>query len=238
MNSSNVGQVRARRFWAGAACASVVLGFVACSGSSEHDSPRSDCPYSDNAAGEASAGQGHTNSQAGKGGQGGTVTPVEGGAGGVPANDTNLGGDTGVAGTTGETASGGQASGGETNEGAGGQTAGGEANGGAGGEGPVVPVDAICGANMAQVGAYSLWCGKVNMHKNAQGVWVHDADCTSGCNIYGVDYCKKFYPNATAVVAVDQTASVVKDWKNAGCAESSPDGKGISGEAVCCAPLP
>ena len=102
----------------------------------------------------------------------------------------------------------------------------------------VVPVDPICGANMAQVGAYSLWCGKVNMHKNAQGEWLHDADCSSGCNITGVNYCKKFYPTATTIVAVDQTASVVKDWKNAGCADSSPDGKGISGEAVCCAPLP
>ena len=91
---------------------------------------------------------------------------------------------------------------------------------------------------MAQVGAYSLWCGKVNMHLTAPGVWTHDADCSSGCNVTGVNYCKKFYPNATAVATLDQTASVVKDWKNAGCADSTPDGKGISGEAACCAPLP
>jgi hypothetical protein len=102
----------------------------------------------------------------------------------------------------------------------------------------VIPVDPICGANMVQVGAYSLWCGKMNMHKTSRGDWVHDADCSSGCNIAGVDYCKKFYPNATKIVSVDQTVSVVKDWKNAGCADSSPDGKGISGEAVSCAPLP
>lgn len=233
MNSLVVSQVRARRFWAGAACAGAIWGFVACSGSAEHDSPRGDCNSSGNAAGEASAGQGNATSQAGKGGEGGSVSP---GAGGSPGE--NLGGETGLPGVGGESTVGGHASGGDTSSHVGGQAAGGEANGGAGGDGPVVPVDPICGANKAQVGAYSLWCGKVNMHKNAQGVWVHDADCTSGCNIYGVDYCKKFYPNATTVVAVDQTASVVKDWKNAGCADSAPDGKGISGEAVCCAPLP
>lgn len=237
MNSLLVRQVRVRGSWAGAAFASAILGFVACSGSAEHVSPRNECPYSGNAAGEAAAGQGNSASQAGKGGQGASVTPDNGGAGGTPA-ETNLGGETGLPAIGGESTVGGQASGGDSSSPVGGQSAGGEASGGAGGEGPVSPVDPICGANMAQVGAYSLWCGKVNMHKNAQGVWVHDADCTSGCNIYGVDYCKKFYPNATSVVAVDQTASVVKDWKNAGCAESTPDGKGISGEAVCCAPLP
>lgn len=237
MNSLLVSQVRARRFWAGAACAGAIWGFVACSGSAEHDSARSDGNYSGSAAGEPAAGQGNATSQAGMAGQGTSVAPGAGGAGGTPTN-LDLGGEGGWAGIGGETPVGGQASGGDTSNHVGGQAAGGETSGGAGGEGPVIPVDAICGANMAQVGAYSLWCGKVNMHKNAQGAWVHDADCTSGCNIYGVDYCKKFYPNATSVVAVDQTASVVKDWKNAGCAESTPDGKGISGEAVCCAPLP
>ena len=238
MKSSNVGRVQARRFWLGAACSSAILGFVACSGSSEHVSPRGDCPYSGNAAGEASAGQNSGSSQAGKGGQGTTVPPGAAGAGGAPDNGTSVGGDTGQAASGGETAAAGQASGGDTSSNVGGQPAGGEASGGAGGEGPVIPVDPICGANMAQVGAYSLWCGKVNMHKTAQGAWVHDADCSSGCNVYGVDYCKKFYPSATTIVAVDQTASVVKDWKNAGCADSTPDGNGISGEAVCCAPLP
>ena len=232
MNSMTVGRARARRFWAGAVCSGAILGFVACSGSSEHLSLRGTCSAAgnDNAAGvDASAGQNGGGSQA-QGGAGATGTVVA--ESGSPAIENGGGGDTSLPGSGGETAAGGQAAAGEASGGAGGQTA-----GGAGGDSSVIPVDPICGANMAQVGAYSLWCGKVNMHQDAQGAWVHDADCTSGCNIYGVNYCKKFYPNATAVVPVDQTASVVKDWKNAGCADSTPDGKGISGEAVCCAPL-
>jgi hypothetical protein len=145
----------------------------------------------------------------------------------------------------GETSSGGQSLAGESAGGTAGQTAGGEAGGatggaaGGGGEGGAGGViDPICGLNMTQVGAYSLWCGKVNMHLTAQGAWTHDTDCTSGCNVAGVGYCQKFYPNATAVMQVDQIASGTKDWKNAGCADSAPDGPGIGGEYACCAPLP
>jgi hypothetical protein len=224
------------------------LGFVACSGSSEHVAPRKDSPAG---GGEASAGQGNAGPRP-QGGDSSTATPVgDGGSGillgdgGSGATEAGRGGDSSSPGSGGQTALGGQAAGGERSTSAGGQAMGGEASnvgggaggGGAGGETSAPPIDPICGPNMAQVGAYSLWCGKVNMHKNAQGDWTHDADCSSGCNIKGVGYCQKFYPNTTTVVAVDQTASVVKDWKNAGCDDSYPDGKGISGEAVCCAPL-
>gem|GEM_PF-6208050 len=65
-----------------------------------------------------------------------------------------------------------------------------------------------------------------------------------GCSITGVDYCKKFYPTATAVQPVPQVG--IKDWKNAGfvsgqsgaCNDSAPDAAGISGQAACCAPIP
>jgi hypothetical protein len=142
---------------------------------------------------------------------------------------------TGGAGGVGGAADAGGAGGADSPGGAGGA-------GGAGGESGVI--DPVCGLNMVQVGAYSLWCGKVNEHLDAEGLWQPDADCTSGCNITGVSYCQKFYPNATAVVAVPQLDT--KDWKNAGfisgqagaCNDSAPDGPGISGQAACCAPIP
>jgi hypothetical protein len=119
----------------------------------------------------------------------------------------------------------------------GGQAAGGVSAGGAGGEGgQAIHVDPVCGVGLVQVGAYSLWCGKVNMHTDELGTWVPDPDCTSGCNVNGVGYCQKFYPTATGIAAIAQLET--KDWKNAGCAESTPDGPGISGQAACCAPAP
>lgn len=104
-------------------------------------------------------------------------------------------------------------------------------------------MDPVCGVNMVQVGEYSLWCGKVNQHKDANGDWQTDADCSSGCNIKELTYCKKYYPTATKFVAVAQVG--IKDWKNAGfvsgqsgeCNDSVGDGVGISGQAACCAPV-
>jgi len=235
MNSLTIGRLRAPGFWAGAVCSAAILGFVACSGNSEHITPGSDCPAGNrDTAGETSGGQSNAGPRP-QAGDGPTGAPL--GDGGTVAIEAGGAADNSPLGSGGQPALGGQAASCDTSSSTAGQASGGEASGGGGGEPSVPPVDPICGANMAQVGAYSLWCGKVNMHQDAQGDWVHDADCTSGCDINGIGYCQKFYPNATTVVAVDQTASVVKDWKNAGCADSSPDGKGISGEAVCCAPL-
>jgi len=130
--------------------------------------------------------------------------------------------------------------------GAAGESAGGAGgvagNGGAGGEAPFV--DPVCGVNLVQVGQYALWCGKVNEHTDSQGAWQPDADCTSGCNVTGVVYCQKFYPTATAIVAVAQVGT--KDWKNAGfvsgqsgaCNDSVGDGPGNAGQVACCAPVP
>jgi hypothetical protein len=228
---------RTRRIVAGVVSASVILGFVACSGSSERRTARGDGGGGDYSsdAGASNGGRngGGSSSQGGEpaAGAAGSSAGVAGAGGdaGV-AGESSLGGESGLAGGT---SGAGQASGGEGGAAAG---SGGGGGGGEGGSGDVI--DPVCGLNMTQVGAYSLWCGKVNMHLTAQNTWTHDADCSSGCNVTGVGYCQKFYPSATKVVAVDQTASVVKDWKNAGCADSTPDGNGISGEAVCCAPLP
>lgn len=230
---------RARRLLIGAACASVVIGFVACSGSTEHKATPHDSYGGEpsDVGGQAGANQGGSEStQAGEAGVAGQAGAIAGGAGGAGG----VSGTAGEAGVGGEVAIGGQSLGGAAGEAAGG--AGGAAgNGGAGGEAPFV--DPVCGVNMVQVGQYSLWCGKVNEHTDAQGAWLPDADCSSGCNITGVAYCQKFYPTATAFVAVPQVD--IKDWKNAGfvsgqsgaCNDSAPDAAGISGQAACCAPV-
>lgn len=235
MKSVVNGRARAHGFLIGAACASVVVGFVACSGSTEHKAS----PHV-SAGGDASE-------------VGGQAGAHQGGGESTAAGDTGLGGQAAAGasgagpagGAGGELAQGGQAvagAAGESAGGVGGVGVGGEGgNGGAGGEPPFV--DPVCGENMIQVGEYSLWCGKVNEHKDANGDWQPDADCSSGCNISGVTYCKKFYPTATAIVAVPQVD--IKDWKNGGfasgqsgpCNDSAPDSVGISGQAACCAPL-
>ena len=240
MKSVDNGRQRARRFLIGAACTSVIIGFVACSSSTEHKaSPHNTAGGdaaggSEHAAGAPANHQGGGDAQAGEssgGGQGMAAAGAGGASGGVP----------GEAGSGGELVTAGQSMGGAAGEAASG--AGGV--GGAGGEGgePAI-IDPICGLNMVKVGEYSLWCGKVNEHLDAQGAWQPDADCTSGCNVTGVGYCQKFYPTATAVVTVPQVG--VKDWKNAGfvsgqsgaCNDSAPDAAGISGQAACCAPIP
>eukprot|EP01005_Ploeotia_sp_CARIB1_P001032 NODE_235_length_1124_cov_613.900702_g180_i1.p1 GENE.NODE_235_length_1124_cov_613.900702_g180_i1~~NODE_235_length_1124_cov_613.900702_g180_i1.p1 ORF type:complete len:322 (+),score=87.57 NODE_235_length_1124_cov_613.900702_g180_i1:144-968(+) len=40
-------------------------------------------------------------------------------------------------------------------------------------------------------------CGKVNLIKFPGKDWESDPDCTSGCENFGVSYCKKFFPAAT-----------------------------------------
>jgi hypothetical protein len=234
---------RVRRFLVGAASTSVVIGFVACSGSSEHKASPHESAGGDGSGGAAAGAPashqaGSESSQAGEtasagqsaGGAGGESAGGASSAGASSAGASS-GGDQGMGG---EMASAGQSMGGAAGESAGG-------GGGAGGEAPFV--DPVCGVNLVKVGEYSLWCGKVNEHTDAQGSWQPDPDCTSGCNVAGVAYCQKFYPSATTVVTVPQVG--LKDWKNAGfvsgqsgeCNDSAPDGVGISGQAACCAPL-
>jgi hypothetical protein len=237
-------RAHARRLVIGAAFASVVVGFVACSGSTEHKASPHVSAGGDatEVGGQAGAHQGGSESTAagetGLGGQAMAGAGVGGASGGGGAE----------AGVGGESAQGGQAVAGAAGEaaggvgGVGGTAVGGEGGGGgAGGEAPFV--DPVCGVNMVQVGEYSLWCGKVNQHKDANGDWQTDADCSSGCNIKELTYCKKYYPTATKFVAVAQVG--IKDWKNAGfvsgqsgeCNDSVGDGVGISGQAACCAPV-
>ena len=235
-------RARARRFATGALFASVVVGFVACSGSTEHKASPHVSAGGDGSEAAGQAGAQHGGSESTAAGE--TSVGGQNGAGAGAGAGGASGGNGGVAaeaGAGGEIAQGGQAVGGAS-AGAGGAAIGGEGGGGgAGGEAPFV--DPVCGENMVQVGEYSLWCGKVNEHKDANGEWQPDADCSSGCNVTGVNYCKKFYPTTTAIVAVAQVG--IKDWKNAGfingqngaCNDSTPDSAGISGQAACCAPV-
>jgi len=221
MKSVNVERARTRGSLVSAVCISVVLGFIACGGSAKKTTPPKGVGGGENSAGAAGAAEAgeHSGGASAEGGAENAGASSEAGAGGEPNGQSGAGGDSSHEGG---------ASGAGTGE------SGASGEGGSGGKPDVV--DPVCGVNLAQVGAYSLWCGKVNMHQGAEGIWLPDADCSSGCNVTGVNYCKKFYPTTTAVVTVAQT--VTKDWKNAGCAESTPDGPGVSGEAACCAPLP
>lgn len=244
MKSLVMGQRRARRIAAATCCASIILGFVACSGSSERRAPRNTGAGGDYDAMSGGAPQsGGSKAQGGNSaaaGESSAGAPGVSGTGGSAAGEASGGADTGAGGA--DVSIAGQASSGEGGTGVGGAGAGGESSGGAGGEGGSAPhLDPVCGVNMVQVGAYSLWCGKVNMHLTAEGTWTHDADCDTGCDFGGktaLSYCQKYYPSTTTIVSVNQLQSVVKDWKNAGCADSEPDGPGIGGEAACCAPIP
>jgi hypothetical protein len=198
MKSVDIERRRARKWLVGASCGSLIIGFIACSGSSEHRAAPHIGAGGEGVvggqAGEPVTQQGGSESaRAGEssGGVSGGSVGGEQSAGGV----LSLGGEVGAGGVAGEIGLGG----------AGGQSLGGEAgggNGGAGGDG--IFVDPVCGVNMVKVGEYSLWCGKVNEHTDADGMWQWDADCSSGCNVTGITYCQKFYPSATAVVTVPQ----------------------------------
>ncbi|WP_224372126.1 solute carrier organic anion transporter [Hyalangium versicolor] len=76
------------------------------------------------------------------------------------------------------------------------------------------------------VGRISLYCGKVNIHTNASGSWAWDSDCTSGCNIGGVAYCQKFYPNATSIRQVPISSKPNNVWMQRGCFSANEDWDG------------
>lgn len=76
-----------------------------------------------------------------------------------------------------------------------------------------------CGTTTGPVlGRFSRWCGKVNTHKSGGGSWTPDPDCTSGCNIGGLAYCKKFWPASSVIRQVSLTTKPSSGaWVTAGC---------------------
>ncbi len=114
-----------------------------------------------------------------------------------------------------------------------GGAAGHEGLAGAAGAGGDAPIDPICGAGMVVVGQFATWCGLVNTHTLPGGGWAPDSDCSSGCNVNDVEYCKKFWPEAVSEVAVPP--SETKAFPQAGCGMSY-SGAGQN-QYACCAPL-
>lgn len=201
--------------------------FAACGGADESHTSRRGGEAGESAEPEAGAPGSAAGASSNQGGAGG----LDGKAGAPIGGATDGGSDVGSGGVADEAGAAGQSAGGASEAGAGGQ----------GGDGTNEPVvDPVCGLGRAQVGAVSEWCGKVNVHLVGTS-WVTDTDCTSGCRNDDAErlaYCKKFYPTSASIVKVNQVASGTKDWKNAGCNDSFPDGPGISGEFACCAPVP
>ena len=77
-------------------------------------------------------------------------------------------------------------------------------------------------AGEIELGRIATWWGKVTIHRANGGAWVQDADCTSGANIYDLNYCKKFFPAATAIHEVSVTAKSGNLWYSAGCSNPAP----------------
>ncbi len=66
-------------------------------------------------------------------------------------------------------------------------------------------------------GRFARYCGKVNSHQSPGGNWAPDPDCTSGCNIGGLSYCKKFWPSSTSIRQINVSSKPNNAWTNAGC---------------------
>ena len=61
-------------------------------------------------------------------------------------------------------------------------------------------------------------------------------DCSSGCNVGGVEYCQKFYPEAIDLVQLKPSPKPAV-WMNAGC-RPVPDAVDGNREFACCAAMP
>jgi hypothetical protein len=90
-----------------------------------------------------------------------------------------------------------------------------------------------CPEGTRPAGEYARWCGKVNLHRDWDGDWVADPDCNSGCNVGGLNYCQRFWPDSTEVVGIEVTP-YEKPFETGGCRAVTP-GPGTS-QAVCCVP--
>ncbi|NTX10812.1 hypothetical protein HUA76_08450 [Myxococcus sp. CA056] len=68
-----------------------------------------------------------------------------------------------------------------------------------------------------ELGRISTWWGKVNLHKSPGGDWLTDSDCSTGANVYDLNYCRKFWPTATTVTEVPVTPKPANVWRTGGC---------------------
>lgn len=67
------------------------------------------------------------------------------------------------------------------------------------------------------IGRIARYCGKVNNHQLPGGDWQPDLDCTSGCNVGGLTYCQKFWPQTTSIRQVAVSSKPNNVWTTNGC---------------------
>lgn len=113
-----------------------------------------------------------------------------------------------------------------------------DSGGSDGGDGSVV-VQGACAMGQRQLGEYSTWSGKVNVHRAAGGSWLVDSDCSSGVENNTIAYCKKFWPTTTVQVHLASVNSDTKPFTQGGgtapiCGGLAPN-KGVD-QYACCAP--
>ena len=100
-------------------------------------------------------------------------------------------------------------------------------------------VTGACGAGSVQLGEYTTWSGKVNVHRATAGSWVVDTDCSSGSGVNTVTYCKKFWPTTTKQVQLATVSADLKPFTSGG--GSSPACGGVAlgpghTQYACCVP--
>ncbi|MFP2903485.1 hypothetical protein ACLESD_00090 [Pyxidicoccus sp. 3LFB2] len=94
------------------------------------------------------------------------------------------------------------------------------------------------------LGRFARWCGKVNSHTSAEGGWLTDSDCSSGCDIGGLAYCQKFWPDSTDIRQVTVSPKPASNvWASAFCEPVVDDHDGddefecvdtsVCGDGVC-----
>ncbi len=84
-----------------------------------------------------------------------------------------------------------------------------------------------CNDSGNELGRISTWWGKVNLHKSPGGNWLTDSDCSTGARVFDLNYCRKFWPQATSVTEVPVTPKPANVWRTSGCGmvESDFDGE-------------
>ena len=95
------------------------------------------------------------------------------------------------------------------------------------------PAPSVCPEDTRLVGEYAEWCGKVDVHRSVGGEWLVDGDCNSGCGQQQLPYCRKFWPEASAVVEIPVSPED-KPFTTARCLELVPRRGSI--QFACCAP--
>jgi hypothetical protein len=99
---------------------------------------------------------------------------------------------------------------------------------------PWSDADELCGAGFRAVGEYATWCGKVNVHTTPDASWRSDSDCTSGCNLNTVAYCKKLWHESSHQVNRESPTAESKTFQDAGCSSAYVH-TGFN-QYICCAP--